>query len=175
MQIREATIHDAQGIAKVHVDSWRTTYKGIIPDDFLNNLSYEQRTELWLHNIGRKDNFLFVAESTEGKIIGFADFWKRETNTMANSSDLTSIYLLEEYQGRGIGKKLLEQLFLQIKQLGYQKIFVDVLAENKTRYFYEYYGAKLYKSVQIKMGGKVLEELIYIWDNVDEVLEKLKN
>lgn len=174
MQIRKATIHDAQGIAKVHVDSWRTTYKGIIPDDYLNNLSYKQITELWIHNIGREDNFLLVAESTEGKIIGFADFWKRETNTMPNSSDLTSIYLLEEYQGRGIGKKLLEQLFLQIKRLGFQKIFVDVLAENKTRYFYEYYGAKFYKSVQIKIGGKVLEELIYIWDNVDEVIEKLK-
>ena len=171
MKIREATIHDA----KVHVDSWRTTYKGIIPDDFLNNLSYEQRTELWIHNIGRKDNFLLVAESTEGKIIGFADFWKRETNTIPNSSDLTSIYLLEEYQGKGIGRKLLERLFLKIKQLGYQSIFVEVLAENKTRYFYEYYGAKLYKTVQVKIGGKILDEIVYIWDDVDKVLEKLKN
>lgn len=176
MKIREATIHDAQGIAKVHVDSWRTTYKGIIPDDFLNNLSYEQRTELWIHNIGRKDNFLLVAESTEGEIIGFADFWKRETNTIPNSSDLTSIYLLEEYQGKGIGRKLLEErLFLKIKQLGYQSIFVEVLAENKTRYFYEYYGAKLYKTVQVKIGGKILDEIVYIWDDVDKVLEKLKN
>jgi len=46
MIIRKAKLDDATGIAKVHVDSWRTTYKGIIPDDFLNNLSYEQRTEL---------------------------------------------------------------------------------------------------------------------------------
>lgn len=175
MKIREATIHDAQGIAKVHVDSWRTTYKGIIPDDFLNNLSYEQRTELWIHNIGRKNNFILVAESTEGEIIDFADFWKRETNTIPNSSDLTSIYLLEEYQGKGMGRKLLERLFLKIKQLGYQSIFVEVLAENKTRYFYEYYGAKLYKTVQVKIGGKILDEIVYIWDDVDKVLEKLKN
>ena len=175
MKIREATIHDAKGIAKVHVDSWRTTYKGIIPDDFLNNLSYEQRTELWIHNIERKDNFLLVAENTKGEIIGFADFWKRDTNTIPNSSDLTSIYLLEEYQGKGMGRKSLERLFLKIKQLGYQSIFVEVLAENKTRYFYEYYGAKLYKTVQVKIGGKILDEIVYIWDDVDKVLEKLKN
>lgn len=42
MQIRKATINDAEGIAKVHVDSWRTTYKGIIPDEFLYNLSYKK-------------------------------------------------------------------------------------------------------------------------------------
>lgn len=45
MIIRRAGINDAQGIAIVHVNSWRTTYKGIIQNDFLNNLSYE--TELW--------------------------------------------------------------------------------------------------------------------------------
>lgn len=46
MKIRRAKLDDAQGIAKVHVNSWRTTYKDIIPNDFLDNLSVEQRTEL---------------------------------------------------------------------------------------------------------------------------------
>ncbi|MED1114032.1 GNAT family N-acetyltransferase [Bacillus paramycoides] len=173
MQIRKATIHDAEGIAKVHVDSWRKTYKGIIPDDFLKNLSYEQRTKLWIQNIAREDNYVVVVENPEKEIIAFADCSKRETNTVPNSSDLTSIYLLEEYQGKGIGKELLKQLFLQFKHLGYQKIFVEVLEDNKTRYFYEHYGAKLCKIVQIKIGRKILNELIYEWDNVDEVLAKL--
>jgi len=101
LQIREAKINDAEGIAKVHVDSWRTTYKGIIPEEFLTNLSYKQRNELWIKNIGRTDNFVIVAENKEGEIIGFADCWKRETNTVPNSSDLTSIYILKEYQGIG--------------------------------------------------------------------------
>ncbi|WP_338141346.1 hypothetical protein [Bacillus thuringiensis] len=39
-----------------------------------------------------------MAENLEKEIIGFADCGKRETNTVPNSSDLTSIYLLEEYQ-----------------------------------------------------------------------------
>lgn len=47
MNFREANIGDAPGIAKVHVDSWRSTYKGIIPQSFLDGLSYEQRTKLW--------------------------------------------------------------------------------------------------------------------------------
>ena len=51
MIIREANLDDAKGIAKVHVDSWRTTYKNIIPDEYLNNLSYEKREQLWTNNI----------------------------------------------------------------------------------------------------------------------------
>ncbi len=173
LHIREATINDAEEIAKVHVDSWRTTYKGIIPEEFLTNLSYKQRTELWINNIGRTDNFVIVAENNEGEIIGFADCWKRETNTVSNSSDLTSIYILKEYQGIGLGKELLKSIFFRSNLLGYQKIFVNVLEDNKARYFYEHYGAHLSKSAQIKIGGKVLNELIYEWDNIDGVLARL--
>lgn len=73
MNIRKARLKDAEGIARVHVDSWRTTYKGIIPDDYLNSLSYEQRTELWKNNIGKKGNYVLVAENTEEQVIGFTD------------------------------------------------------------------------------------------------------
>jgi len=173
MKIRRAKLDDAQGIAKVHVNSWRTTYKDIIPNDFLDNLSVEQRTELWKQNLEREDNYVVIAENNEGQIIGFADAWKRETNVVENSGDLTSIYLLEEYQGKGNGKKLLKELFWHFNKLGYEKVFVEVLEDNKTRYFYEYYGAKLVNKVQIKIGGKVLNELIYEWNNVDKVIEKI--
>ncbi|MEJ8766353.1 GNAT family N-acetyltransferase [Oceanobacillus sp. HCA-5259] len=175
MKIRKANSVDATSIAKVHVDSWRTTYKGIIPDEFLNNLSYEQRTELWKENLARVDNYIVVAENNEGQIIGFADAWKRESNIVKNSSDLTCIYLLEEFQGKGIGRKLLHELFLHFKRLGIEKVFVEVLEENKTRYFYEHYGAKLVETKQIKLAGKTLSELIYVWDDVDKVIEKINS
>ena len=77
MQIREARLTDAAGIAKVHVDSWRTTYRGIIPDEYLDKLSYEQRTELWKKNISEADNYVIVAETDEEEIIGFATANKR--------------------------------------------------------------------------------------------------
>ena len=51
MKIRKAVIADVKGIAKVHVDSWKTTYRDIISDEFLNKLSYESREKLWASNI----------------------------------------------------------------------------------------------------------------------------
>src|SRR5699024_9408481 len=80
MIIRSASLVDAEGISKVHVDSWRTTYENIVPKEYLDNLSYSQRTELWKRNIGDKKNFVIVAENNGGQIIGFADAWKRENN-----------------------------------------------------------------------------------------------
>jgi hypothetical protein len=47
MHIREATMADVAAIARVHVESWRATYKGLLPDGYLANLTYEQREPLW--------------------------------------------------------------------------------------------------------------------------------
>jgi L-amino acid N-acyltransferase YncA len=168
--IRKANISDAKGIAKVHVDCWRTTYKNIIPDDFLDRLSYDQRTELWIKNISKDGNHVFVAENNDGQIVGFADGGKRETNRVENSGDLTSIYILEEFQGMGIVKKLIKQLFSKFDELGFNTIFVEILEYNKSRFFYEAFGAQLLKSEKIKIAGVELNFLVYEWKDISPVL-----
>ena len=169
MQIREARLTDAAGIAKVHVDSWRTTYRGIIPDEYLDKLSYEQRTELWKKNISEADNYVIVAETDEEEIIGFATANKRTENMI----DLTSIYLLEAYQGEGVGKQLLKALFNYFKNAGYETVYVEVLEDNKTKFFYEHYGAEFVKTVQIKIASETLNESIYVWRDVEMALRKI--
>lgn len=172
MTIRIANINDAQGIAKVHIDSWRITYKGIIPQSFLDSLNYEQRTKLWENNISDKTNTIFVAEN-ENKIIGFVTGGTRNTNKEPGASDLTSIYILEEWQGYGVGKKLLKKIMTSFLEQDYQKIYVDVLAANKTRHFYKYYGAEYVKTVQLEIAGKKLDEEIYVWNSLEKVIQQL--
>ena len=46
-RIRRANSDDVSGIAKVNVDSWRTTYEGIIQEDFLDDMSYLKSKERW--------------------------------------------------------------------------------------------------------------------------------
>lgn len=57
---------------------------------------------------------------------------------------------------------------------GYQKIYVEVLAANKTRQFYQYYGAEYVKTVQLNIAGKILDEEIYVWNNVEKVIQQCK-
>jgi ribosomal protein S18 acetylase RimI-like enzyme len=173
MNVRSATLEDAQGIAKVHVDTWRTTYEGIIPSEFLAKLSYEQRTMLWQQNIAKEDNTVFIIENDKQQIIGFGDTCRRANNIDLKATDLTSLYLLQSYQGKGLGRLLLKALFTRIKNEGYEKVFVEVLEDNPTRYFYEYFGAQFVKTVPITIGGQRLNESIYVWPSVDEVLRKL--
>ncbi|TKH04764.1 GNAT family N-acetyltransferase [Peribacillus simplex] len=170
MLIRQASVADAEGIAIVHVDCWRTTYKEIMPSDFLDNLSYEKRKDIWIKNINRDGNYVYVAENNEGKIVGFIDGGKRDTNQVENSGDLTAIYILENFQRMGIGKKLIKELFLKFEALGFKTIFVEVLEDNKSRFFYEAFGAELLKTEKIKMAGAELNLLVYEWKDISQVL-----
>ena len=113
-----------------------------------------------------------MAENEQGEIIGFATGGTRNTNLVPNSTDLTSIYLLEEYHRTGTGKQLLKEIFTYFKHKGYEKIFVEVLAENKTRDFYEYFGAQYVNNNKIEIGGKIVEELTYVWNDIGKVIEK---
>jgi hypothetical protein len=78
MIIRAAQPTDAAAIAKVHVDSWRTTYKGIVPDDFLAALSYEQHTHMWRPILSRSPptSFVYVAEDPSRQV-GVNPWWNR--------------------------------------------------------------------------------------------------
>jgi L-amino acid N-acyltransferase YncA len=74
MQIREATMADVAAIARVHVESWRTTYKGLLPDDYLASLTYEQREPLWGEILSKPagHHLVGVAEDDAGNVVGFA-------------------------------------------------------------------------------------------------------
>jgi hypothetical protein len=76
MIVREATHSDVPAISKIHVDTWRTTYRGIVPDEHLANLSYEHRANGWLkifNHAPEDSNFTYVAEEEPGEIVGFVN------------------------------------------------------------------------------------------------------
>ncbi|SES07695.1 GNAT family N-acetyltransferase [Psychrobacillus sp. OK032] len=171
MIIREAILEDAKGIAKVHVDSWRTTYKYIIADDFLNNLSYEKREQLWSNNIPKGN--VFVAENELGQIVGFSSGGKERSGKYKDyEGELNSIYILKGFQGKGIGKLLAKPVFEKIEQLGINTMLVFVLEDNESRLFYESLGGKVIDKVEVEIAGKKLNELVYGWENIKGVFKK---
>lgn len=74
MKIREASINDAEEIAAVHVESWKTTYTGIIPESYLAALSVQSRAKNWVQVFEnqRADEIVYIAEDLKGKMVGFA-------------------------------------------------------------------------------------------------------
>ncbi|CAM3162108.1 GNAT family N-acetyltransferase [Filibacter tadaridae] len=163
MLIRKATTEDAKGIANVHVNSWRTTYKGIVPDAFLESLSYEKREQIWLQGI--KENHVYIAEDENGQVVGFSTGGKERTgNYEAYTGELYAIYLLEEYQSKGIGRLLVQSIVDDLKEKGLNSMLIWAMEENPACRFYEALGGKKIDTEEIEIAGKKLSEVAYGWN-----------
>jgi GNAT superfamily N-acetyltransferase len=107
VHIRKAIPLDASAIARVHVDSWRTTYRGIIPESYLKSLSYDQRANQWKNSLDDENYFVCVAEEDfSNQIVGFASGGPDRSKDVEYTGELGAIYLLEDYRRKGIGQKL---------------------------------------------------------------------
>lgn len=171
MKIRKATLADAKGIARVHVDSWIATYRSIVPDTYLDQLNYDTREQLWKENLKANNNF--VAENDDGELIGFADGGKERTGKYAAlKGELYSIYILPEYQGKSIGSSLMKKVVHHLKENGLNSMLIWVLEENLSRGFYEKMGGKEVDRKTLSISGKELSEIAYGWEDFNFLLLK---
>ncbi len=111
MLIRAAQPEDAMDIGHVHVNSWRTTYRGLLPDSVLAAQSIGQRAAIWRQAAkaaltGESRSFVLVAEDSTDGIIGFASAGPEREEGSGFDGELYAIYLLQSHQGRGIGRQL---------------------------------------------------------------------
>ncbi|GAA0493658.1 GNAT family N-acetyltransferase [Salinibacillus aidingensis] len=162
MRIRQALVSDALDIAKVQVNSWKTTYKGIVPSSYLNQMTFERRQPKWEELIRKTP--VFVAENKSGEIVGFANGGNERTGTYPGyPGELYAIYLLQEYQRMGVGQELWKNVVDVLRQNGMDALLVWVLKDNPSRFFYESLGAEEIDQKEIEIGGKRLIEVAYGW------------
>jgi ribosomal protein S18 acetylase RimI-like enzyme len=174
IRIRRANTNDAQGIARVHIDTWRTTYHGILPDEFLSSLSYDQARRKWetTYLNPNSQDAVSVAEDESRNIVGFAICGPDRDNDPVYKGELYGIYVLQRMQRQGIGRQLMLAAVQDLKSRGFSSMLVWVLADNPSRRFYELLGGEHVQTRDITMGGKPLKEFGYGWKNSDSILAK---
>ena len=172
--VRRGLLRDARGIAAVLVDTWRTTYRGIVPQPYLDSLSYDSREQRWrgvLANAAtapeEERQFVHVAES-DGRVVGFVvgGATRNRDRMPSFSSELYAVYLLVAYQGHGLGRQLVRALAADLREAGHTSMLVWVLAENPSRHFYEALGGQLVERRATEIGGASLDELGYGWADI---------
>lgn len=169
MLIRKAEIGDVAGIAIVHVDSWRSTYKGIVPDKFLDSLSYGTREQVW--TTGVKENIVYIAEDENGKVVGFATGGKERIGKYeAYVGELYAIYLLKEQQGKGVGRMLFQSVVENLKENKLDSMLIWAIEDNPACRFYEALGGKKIDTTEIEIAGKKLRKAAYGWDNISDFI-----
>jgi GNAT superfamily N-acetyltransferase len=170
-RIRRADAADAPAIARVHVDSWRSTYAGIVPDTFLASLKIDDRAEMWRNVLAAEDALMFIAEEDAG-IFGFACGGKLREALNSYDAEIYALYLLRENQSQGAGRALFQTLVASLHEARYAGMALWVLKENPATRFYQYLGGKQIASKQIEIGGANLEEVAYGWPRLEDILQK---
>jgi len=99
--VRPAQMDDIPAMARVHVDTWRTAYAGIISADYLANLSYERCQEGWIEHLSnpQSETHAFVAEDPSGQIVGLASGGPLRQALDSYDGELYVLYVLKSFQG----------------------------------------------------------------------------
>ncbi|MEO1200245.1 MAG: GNAT family N-acetyltransferase [Pseudomonadota bacterium] len=174
--IRAATGNDASAIAAVHVASWRETYAGLMPQTMLKGLSVSDRTARWVRILDRSERpegpGVFVAEHG-GDLVGFASSGsQRDPNLLAQgfTGEITAIYVLQDMQGRGGGRRLMAAIVEDLQSVGYDAASLWVLRENlRARRFYERLGGAIIGEKQDHRDAVTFTEIAYGWRDLSKL------
>lgn len=163
--IRKAEIKDIPAIAKVHVRTWQVHYRGQMPDEYLDNLSVQEKTDKWQKNLAslKSNESVFVLEDLD-QILGFC--WvgpSRDDKDEDDSGSLYAIYVLPDNQGKGFGSALMKVGLDFLRSQGFIRATLWVLKSNITSIkFYESQGWKFDGAeLDDQRDGFVLHEIRY--------------
>lgn len=156
--IRRKEIKDCGQIAHVVTVSWNETYSGIVSNDFLETLKKNEpeRVQNSISKFDENDNHQFVLE-IGNKVVGFINVGPSEEKEYDKCGEIYAIYIMNDYKGKGYGKKLFEAGKNELKSMGFDKMIIGCLKENPSNSFY------------MHLGG------IYIKDRMFERLQLLEN
>lgn len=170
--IRRAKSDDSRAIAQMHVDSWKTAYAGILPQEILARLSYEEREQRW-HDIlsdPTERQFVFVADASDsGRIIGFACAGEEQGGNAVYRGEISALYLLRDYQRLGIGRCLVSAAAAELLRRGIRTMLIRVLAASPSRHFYEVLGGRKLSEGEAHIGGGAYPDVTYGWENIQSL------
>jgi GNAT superfamily N-acetyltransferase len=111
--------------------------------------------------------FLHVAETDEGKIVGFVDGGKERSHPEKGIGEIYAIYLLKEFQMQGIGRKLFEAARQSLIEAGMKSMVVWVLDNSPNKRFYLSTGGKLQTGVKtLNVAGNPIVLVHYLWEKL---------
>lgn len=171
VHLRAARSGDAPAIAKVHVATWRATYAGIIPDSYLVKMTESGQTRQWHRIVGRGTDMVLLAVADDipgGRIVGFGSCGQQRG--AANLGEIYTLYVDLDWQGQGIGRRLLHGLLGKLKAVGLNGAMLWVLSENPARFFYEALGGQRVAERQELFAGVKLDEAAYAWSDLESWL-----
>jgi GNAT superfamily N-acetyltransferase len=169
MSIRVAELADANTVAQLHTHSWRTAYRGILRDDFLEGPLQENRRALWqsrLAALDRADQFVLVDEH-EGLVRGFACGFLDADSEWGCLLD--NLHVVPELKGQGLGRQLMRAVAQRVLQSdSTRRLHLWVYEQNlAARGFYERLGGVItVRHAEPALDGTAVYAVRYCWSEL---------
>jgi GNAT superfamily N-acetyltransferase len=164
LSLRPATPADADLIASIHSASWQATYRGLLPDAFLDGEVTRERAAYWqvrLRAPGAERRNVVIAEIA-GEPIGFACVERQPDSAWGVLLD--NLHALPGHQGIGVGKLLMRAAVDWARAQGETQLYLYVLEGNTPAIgFYERQGWQFAGAEPDHMGGVDITALRYVY------------
>ncbi len=170
--IRPADNADLPAIATILVDTWRSTFDGMLVPSFLDSLNYQQQQERHRKAMNNDQVLYYVAENQNKDILGFINAGPDRTSSNALEAEIYAIYILAEHQGSGIGRRLMHAAATQLVAQGRNALRVWALSNNPFRFFYQRLSGQADASLAIELGGEQYTQESFVWPDLSQLLKQ---
>lgn len=176
MELRSAPPSDAALMSWIHALSWKSAYRGMLPDRYLDTLSEDYWTEAfaaWLETGTTEALLAFEG----GRPAGCSVFGPAREEAFSGWGEVITLYLLPEAIGTGAGSALFSAALRRLDSMGFSRVTLWALRENaRARRFYERFGFCWNGDRCFdERTGIRLTDLRYVREQVPPVPEKFPN
>ena len=169
VELRAAKPTDAAAIARIHVETWRATYAGLLPDSYLVGMSTVRRAAHWSQALSQPTSgeVVLVADLAVAGVVGFASYGPVRRGGLPRAlrrhGEVYTLYVGPDHQDNGVGRLLLTGALKRLSDARFPGAVVWVLAANPSRFFYEAMGARRAAERMERFAGDDLAEIAYEW------------
>ena len=161
--VRKKQKNDCSRVTHVITVSWNETYRGIVNDEILDNMynNEDERTLKAINKFDENNNHEFVL-LVDNEIVGYMNVGRSDDEELENCGEIHALYIINKYHGNGFGKKLFNEGINELKNMGFDKMIIGCLEENKSNDFYKHIGGKFIKKRVFKKLNLI--ENVYYFD-----------
>ncbi len=183
ISVRRARPADAPAIGAIHVAAWQSAYPGILPGDYLARMSVARQVAHYDAAIrGRGHAHVATAsgkdvpEGSMPLVVGFATSgparWSDLMGRRLADGEIETLYVLDDWRDRGLGRGLVRAAAGSLLEAGCRTVFLWVLHDNPSRWFYERLGGRPVADATIMVGGRSVVQTAFVWDPIEKLLEQ---
>jgi ribosomal protein S18 acetylase RimI-like enzyme len=130
MLLRAAESADAMSVARVHVRSWQSAYRGLLPHEYLDHLRPEDRADRYDFTTRDPQKPQTIVAVEDGLVCGFVTTMPSRDPDLSAFGELAALYVDPQCWGRGVGMVLISAARAQLVKRGFENALLWVLKGN---------------------------------------------